>query len=124
MNSFDACYGFQLNYDRIVDEQVKAVAGLHVDAPVHKRQFLLSLYRESSLTQFVTETRLIAGFEKSGSQLPMDAHRGAYDRTGNIVDPHSVASVPSVVNRPFEVCRTANYEDMPEPATRIRLGDL
>ena len=124
MNSFDARYRFQFNYDRFVDEQVEGVCGLHVDAVIHKRELLLSFYGDPSLNQFVAETRLMAGFEKSGSQLPMNAYGGAYERARSVVDPRSEPSTSSVVDNPFETCLTANLKGMPEHATRIPLGDL
>jgi hypothetical protein len=46
------------------------------------------------------------------------------DRTRNFVHVHSVCSVCSVVNNPFEGCTETNPETMPEHALSMPLQDL
>ena len=77
MNREELVNRFYFDNQRLFDEKIQRIAFRQQDSFVLQGQRDLTVIEDSSKLQFVIKTRLIAGFEQTRTQMPVDLYRGS-----------------------------------------------
>ncbi len=72
----DCFYALDFDDYHVLNDQVDTVSKLNLFPIEHYRQSNLTGYRESALSQYMSETGLIGTFQQPRSQHGVDMHRG------------------------------------------------
>jgi hypothetical protein len=88
VNRGEAFYGFDLDRDAILDQQVEPITAIQFQAFVlhGKRNFFAEWHIAKS--HFLAEALLVSRFEQAGAEQAIYLDRGTNDLTCNIIDIH------------------------------------
>jgi len=81
---------FTSTINRVFNDQVDAISKFNLFPVEHYWQSNLTGYRESTLSQFMSQAGLIGALQQARSQHGMYVHRGRHNRPRNIVDPNGL----------------------------------